>query len=362
MIFSTSGEVRKCRSFYKITKGGEFEYSLLFSNIIDSTYAEGSISYKNLICKSWEIHSMQVGRCKKDTFLGVEIGEDCVIPNLEIEDKRKVTFAGKESKTVSPGEFFTTDVMRIFFEKGDYLCVEMEISGEMIPYHEESLLPIFMLENGEWKYCRKAPLAGMVGCGREVKKRIAFFGDSITQGIGTAVNSYEHWNAVLSEKLGEDYGYWNIGIGYGRANDAATDGAWLFKAKQNDIVFVCFGVNDILQNMPEDQIKNDLFTIVSLLKKEGIKVILQTVPPFDYAGENVEIWHRINAYIKNELSVIADFVFDNNPFLGESTECPQKAKFGGHPNSEGCRIWAEELFKSVGDIILQEAEKNKKFY
>lgn len=43
-------EIRTGRVFYKISVGGEYNYSILFSNIIDSTYADGSISHKNLIC------------------------------------------------------------------------------------------------------------------------------------------------------------------------------------------------------------------------------------------------------------------------------------------------------------------------
>lgn len=32
--------------------------------------------------------------------------------------------------------------------------------------------------------------AGMIGCDRKVSAKIAYFGDSITQGIGTKENSY----------------------------------------------------------------------------------------------------------------------------------------------------------------------------
>ncbi len=72
-----------------------------------------------------------------------------------------------------------------------------------------------------------------------------------------AVNSYEHWNAVVAENLGSQYGFWNLGLGYGRAADAATDGAWFFKAKQNDIVVVCYGVNDIFQGFTISEIQKN---------------------------------------------------------------------------------------------------------
>lgn len=191
----------------------------------------------------------------------------------------------------------------------------------------------------------------MIGCNREVNKKIAFFGDSITQGIGTANNSYMHWNSLLAKKLGDKFSYWNLGIGYGRANDAASKGAWFYKANTCDIIFVCFGVNDILMGQSQEQIKNDLRVIVESFKANGKKVILQTIPPFDYEGQNIQKWHRINSYIKNELKYIADFIYDNNPILSKDNQYPHMAKYGGHPNESGCIAWAEDLYNKIGDII-----------
>ena len=27
------------------------------------------------------------------------------------------------------------------------------------------------------------------------------------------------------------------------------------------------------------------------------------------------------------------------------------AKYGGHPNSEGCKVWGEALFEAVAEVI-----------
>ncbi len=341
------GDVRVGRVLYKIAVGGEYDYSLLFSNIIDSTYSDGTISHKNLICDSWKIHSARVG---KSWIIATDknVEEMDFDRDVTASDFCDLTFDGKKEKTVMPGEFFSSDPIKLGFDKNEYLCLEITFSGKMIPYHEESLLPVFVKEGGEWKYSRQMPLASMIGCDRKVKGRIAYLGDSITQGIGAKCNSYLHWNALLSEKLGAEYSYWNLGIGYGRANDAATDGAWLYKAKQNDIVFVCFGVNDIIQGFSEEQIKKDLETIIDILKKNGKKVILQTVPPFEFQEKDIEKWQRINDYIKTVLKDKVDLIFDNNPCL-----CPDGIYpiYGGHPNEEGCAIWAEELYKAVKPFI-----------
>lgn len=42
-------QTRTGRVFYRITAGGCFSYALLFSHIIDSTYADGRVSHRNPI-------------------------------------------------------------------------------------------------------------------------------------------------------------------------------------------------------------------------------------------------------------------------------------------------------------------------
>jgi lysophospholipase L1-like esterase len=190
----------------------------------------------------------------------------------------------------------------------------------------------------------------MVGIERDAKKKIAFLGDSITQGIGTPVNSYEHWNAVLAGLLGDEYAYWNLGLGFGRADDAASDGAWLYKAKQNEIVFVCYGVNDILKGYSADDIKKNLQTVVDKLHACGIYVIIQTVPPFNYSEVHRVKWQDVNGFIRNEIKN-ADLVFDCVECLKKSSDEPHMAKYGGHPDSYGCKVWGEALFKAVAELI-----------
>lgn len=351
------GEIRTGRIFYKISVGGEYNYSILFSNIIDSTFSDGAVSHKNLICEDWDIIGARIGKCAKinsdkdvsEMTVGDE-GKDLNV-DIAVSDFREITFDGKSSKKVMPGEFFSSDPIKLNIEKDEYLCLEITFSGKMIPNHEESLLPVFIKENDGWKYSKYMPFAAMVGCDRKVKARVAYIGDSITQGIGTKANSYLHWNARLSEKIGSEYAFWNLGLGFGRADDAASDGAWLYKAKQNDIVFVCYGVNDILQGFSEEQIKKNLTTIVDILSKNGKRIILQTVPPFDYSEEKTKIWENINTYIKTVLKEKVEMVFDNVPCLCKSPEQPQTAKFGGHPDEEGCRVWAEALYDEVKDLF-----------
>lgn len=342
-IFTSDNTPRAGRVFYRITNAGRYNYALLFSNITDSTFADGNVSHKNMICRPWEIISVRVGKCGREVFSEELSDADGI--NAAVTDFRDITFGGCRRKNVAPGEFFTTDPVMMEFDAGDYLCVELTYAGELMPYHEESLLPIFAKTADGWVYDRKMPLPGMIGCDRPVRARIGYLGDSITQGIGTAYNSYAHWNAVLAEKIGGDYAHWNLGLGFARANDIASDGAWLYKAKHNDIIVVCAGTNDLFRN-PEDQIRRDLCDTVDILAGEGRTVVLQTIPPFEFSDAEIAVWKRLNEYIKGELADRVAMVFDVGSCIGQP-DAPHIPIYGGHPNAEGCRLWADGLYEAM---------------
>lgn len=338
-VFS-SPEVTTGRVFYKIQAGGAFSYSFLFSNILDSTFANGAVSRKNLICDGWTLHRAAVAVCSKEFSNGDRID----FPSLTFTP---LTFEGKTEKKVAPGEFFATDPILLAVCAEEYLCLELSFSGKLLPNHHELNIPSFVLMEGEWVRSVKLPCPGMIGCDRPVKARIGFLGDSITQGLGTPVNSYAHWNALLSQKIGTDYAFWNLGIGYGRAEDLASGGAWFFKAKQNDLVVVCYGVNDIMQGATAQQLIARLDRIVTLLTATGMRVVLQTIPPFNYDPTKRVVWEQANAYLREEAAKRVFCLFDVCTYLQQSADEPHLAKYGGHPNQEGCVVWAEALYEAL---------------
>ena len=329
VFFTGDDMTHRGRIYYKIFAGGRYQYSLLFSNITDSTYAAGDVSCCNMICSEWQLIKATIGVCKECT----------ADKATEPDEIQTLTFGENERKTVMPGEFFVSDAIVIDAQKGEFLCIDITFKGTKIPSHEQSILPAFVWENGQWVPSRNLPFPGMIGCNRKVRGKIGFFGDSITQGIGTPNNAYTHWCALAAEALGEEYSYWNLGLGFGRVQDAASDGAWLYKAKHMDWIVLCFGTNDIGQLRDEESIRKDLLTIILKLKECGVKVLLQTLPPFNWQGENLKKWNNI----KNTLSGYVDAIFDVAPLLTEDSEEEGKAKYGGHPNEEGCRFWAEAL-------------------
>ena len=271
------------------------------------------------------------------------------VPDRDVRQARALTFGGAAQKTVRSGEWFATDEAVFDVKETEYLAVKITYEGERLPVHPENLLPCYRQEGGAFVADTMIPVPSMVGCGRRVKKRIAFWGDSITQGIGTERDSYAHYAAVAAKKLGTEYAFWDIGIGYGRAQDAAGGGAWMKKALQSDLLFVCFGVNDILFGRSAEEVKRDLLTVTGTLRAAGKEVVLQTVPPFDWADEKREIWKEVNGDMLENPQKYADHVFDDRPFIGAGEDF-SRSPYGAHPNAEGCARWGNALC----DFIARE--------
>ena len=322
--------VRTGRNYYRLSHGGE-NYSLLFSNTIDSTFADGSISRANDVGGRWVIHQMRVGLCAVS-------GEEPDVWHI-------ITFDNETEKVVEEPGAFCTDPIPLQAKAGDVLCYEICFEGACFPYHEEIVLPVTVWNGEEFELNKQIPVPLMIGSDRPVEARYGFIGDSITQGCGTPVDSYEHWVARIAEELPESYRVWDLGIGYARAYDAATDGDWLGRAKTCDTVHVCFGVNDILKGRTAEQVIEDLRTIVLRLKDAGRRVILFTVPPYDMVEEKKEYWYTVNAAIRGEIGALADVVFDFAKALGQEVPNEHCSIYGGHPNSEGCAVAARRYLE-----------------
>ena len=312
------------RCWFRLSHGGE-NYALLFSNQIDSTYDDGSISKANDVGGEWQIESMRLGLCKS-------VGEAPLT-------WQQVTFEGEKRRVVSDPDAFATDPIPLHAKARDYLCYEITLTGSCYPYHEEAVLT--MVPD------KQMPLPLMIGCDRPVSQKIGFLGDSITQGCGTEDDSYTHWVAKIAENLPADISVWDLGIGYARAKDAATDGGWLARAKQCDTVHVCFGVNDVLRGRKAESILQDLKTILTKLKAANSRVILLTLPPFDLEGDQRIQWEKTNAAIRSSLCKEADGLFDIAAVLGQPAPNENLCIYGGHPNAEGCRLVAEAYLKQM---------------
>lgn len=326
---------RTGRVSYRLSRGGE-RYSLLFSNRVDSTYSDGSISKANDKGGEWSILSLRVGLAKAT--------------GIHADKWHYVTFDGQPTRNVSAGEgFFCSDPVALNARPGDYFVYEITVRGECFPYHQEMVLNVYSGESEPLPPDKRIPVPLMIGCDRPARVKVGFLGDSITQGCGTAYESYTHWAAVAAGLLPDDVSAWDLGIGYARAYDAASDGLWLERAKKCDVVTVCFGVNDIFHERSAADVVGDLTTIVEKLHEADTRVLLITIPPFDMTGANQGNWYAANDAIRRG-GIKADDILDCEPMLGKTPPFGHNARFGGHPDAEGCALLGKEVAKHLAAL------------
>ncbi|MBE6598853.1 MAG: SGNH/GDSL hydrolase family protein [Ruminococcaceae bacterium] len=340
----------KARAYLRPTVCGEFTWRFYFSNTVDSTFnPRGEVAWRNKPGGCWRILSATVSTAPDR---GCDKASEVLRAASPVTNTENVTFDGKGEKNVSPDERFWSDPVTFSVDEGSYLVWEWEIEGDGIPFTPDSQVPVFCDWGDGWRYGTDCPFPALFGCERTVKKRIAFLGDSITQGCGTGINEYGMWVAKIARALSDDYAVWNLGLGFGRGSDAASDGAWLHKAKQCDIAVLTYGVND-LESGSYGRGRGDTAvefleteeTLIRLLTEAGVEVILNTVPPFPLDKMKTEQWRIVNRAIprlaaKHNLRLFdIEKVFDASPDLGGLCQ------YGDHPDGRGGTAAADAFLK-----------------
>ena len=332
MLVSKGNKKVTARAYFKVECAGKYNYRFFFQNTVNSTFAQGEDFYVDQSGSSWTIHSARVG-------IGADFGD--LTPPACYKD---VTFDNSASKNVSPGEMFWSDEIEIDVPENKYLVWEWDIEGELIPCSPDSRIPCYIDFGEGFVEYDACPKPALVGCDKKVKKRIAFIGDSITQGCGTGLDKYEMWTGRIGAMLKDEYAVWNLGLGYSRGSDLANNGSLLYKAKQTDIAVLTYGVNDICSGKYKAGRPSTAGEIVAWieycikeLQAEGIEVILSTIPPFHYYYEKEMEWRCLNMAIPTLAKIYGCRVYDFEASLDASDKIlgNDYSRYGDHPNGEG---------------------------
>ena len=331
------------RGVYKIQEFGELEYKFYFSNNVDSTFSNGSHSYRNMPTESYKIISATVGTSTKMMGTG------------DIKNPQTLTFDGNEGRDVAGGEMFWSDAITINVPEGEYLIFQWTVEYTVIAAtnSEDSVCFLYDDTRGKLLTATSAPMPALIGAKRENDLRVAFIGDSITMGIGAGSRDHKFWAAQITELAGTDISFWNLGLGYARADDAANSPSWLEKAKNNDVIVICFGVNDINSGPYQfsgqrsaDQILADINTIATTCKEAGCEVIIFSTPPYTYSNSTkIAVWQELTGKLKTLAETNGYDFFDFAAILG-SPNNPATPAYGGHPNATGCKAVAEAFMAS----------------
>lgn len=333
------------RAYLPVEEYGELEYKFFFTNTVDSTYTKGKIAFVGKSGGSYTISNATVA----DGGTGVED---------KITNRTPITFGGKETKEVTADESYWSDPVTMNIPEGHYMVWEWTVSGEGIPCNKmSSLTSTASSADGEtFEFCDEIPLPQIIGAKRDVKHTVAAIGDSITQGCQTEQMKYEFWASKISTQLGSDVAFFNCGLGWARASDAASNENWLSRVSQYDTVIVAFGTNDIVsgkyggKKSSAEEIDEYLDAIVSYLTEKGCDVILFNAPPQDFKKTNEGIRTALNEKIPAIAEKYGAKFFDFSALLSTEDE-PRKAVYGGHPNGEGGTVVADAFVKQFGSLF-----------
>lgn len=353
-LFSDTPVTETFRAIYKVQEYGKLDYKFFFSNNVNSTYAGGASSYRDMPTKSYVIESAYVGTNRSP------------VAARAMDNKQSLLFGGETSRTVEPKETFWSDAISVNVPNNHFLIFEWTVTYTMIPSTKISTTMIGMKQTDPSKYefttTADLPMPDLIGADRGAKVRIGFIGDSITMGEFSGATTadkatYEFWGAQIADRLGEDASVWNLGLGYARGDDAANSPSWLYKAKQCDVVGICFGVNDINSgayqtNRPasKEELVADIAAIAAELEAAGVEVIIFSTPPYTFSNdEKIEIWRTANMALKALAEEKGYPFFDFAASLADAS-APEVPLYGGHPNNVGCTkaadaFMAAELIK-----------------
>lgn len=184
---------------------------------------------------------------------------------------------------------------------------------------------------------------------KQKKPKIVAFGDSITAGFG--LSERESYPYLLQQKLdAEGYNYEVINAGL--SGDTTRGGLeridWSLEDESVEILIVALGGNDLLRAVPPSQVKSNLAEIIRKAKSKGIKVLLcgMLAPPA-MGQEYQREFNRLFPDLADEHKTAY------MPFLLEGVALNKELNQpdGIHPNAEGMKIIAENIYQHLKPLL-----------
>ena len=180
-------------------------------------------------------------------------------------------------------------------------------------------------------------------------KTILFLGDSLTEGLGVSKqNAYPNLvKNLVQTKLNKKINVINGGVSGSTTSDGLSRLKWYLKRKP-DIVFIALGANDGLRGLNLQQSQKNLEEIINHAINSKAKVLLagMLIPP-NYGPSYSQDFKKMYENIK------AKYELKSLPFLLEGVAGIQKYNQadGIHPNEEGHKIMANEVYEFIKDEL-----------
>ncbi|MDB3869889.1 arylesterase [Candidatus Thioglobus sp.] len=175
----------------------------------------------------------------------------------------------------------------------------------------------------------------------EVKNRVLFLGDSLTEGFG--INPGQSYPQLLQKKLQEN-GFSikviNSGVSGSTSASAVSRLRWLLQTKPTHLV-LALGANDGLRGQSIKALRENLKKAIVLAKSQDLKVLLlgMRIPPnygLQYSKDFFESYQ-----IVADLTGVSLLPFLLKNIAGKSN---LNLADGIHPNAKGHSIMAENIY------------------
>tara|TARA_R110002050_G_scaffold1244_4_gene8630 strand:+ start:63158 stop:63784 length:627 start_codon:yes stop_codon:yes gene_type:complete len=164
---------------------------------------------------------------------------------------------------------------------------------------------------------------------------ILAFGDSLT--FGTGANSQtESYPAVLQELTGLTV--INAGIPGEVSEQGLLRLPLMLEQTKPDLVVLCHGGNDLIRRLGNDQLKNNLGKMITLIQQSGADVVLIAVPQFSITLSVPDLYAELatSYQLPIELTILPEL--ERNTAIKSDTI---------HPNAMGYKLLAERIHKLI---------------
>ncbi|MDC0074959.1 arylesterase [Alphaproteobacteria bacterium] len=178
--------------------------------------------------------------------------------------------------------------------------------------------------------------------------RIIVLGDSLVSGFGVdRKNSFPRQLEFTLSELSKNIKVINAGV----SGDTTTGGLsrieWVLEEKV-DIVIIVLGSNDMLRGIPPEIVRNNLNSIINILKNKNIKILLCGMKASKNLGKNYT-----TLFDKLYLDLAEKHNIDLYPFFLEQVALNPKYNQDDlmHPNEEGVKIIVKKILPYVLKLL-----------
>lgn len=182
----------------------------------------------------------------------------------------------------------------------------------------------------------------LFGCGRETPElpalaptaEILAFGDSLTHGTGAAADA--SYPAVLGRRIEREV------INAGKPGELSGEGRQrlpaLLAETEPDLLLLCHGGNDFLQNNDPDVVRANLSAMIRQARDHGVPVVLIGVPGRSLTMATSPVYESVATELG--VPIVADAVAN---ILDDEALRSDRI----HPNAEGYRRLAEAVHEKL---------------